>query len=233
MKKRLVLLPFIGAFLLAGCELQIGSLHIGGDKKSNNEAEKQTQPEGEGQKQEGEKEGEGEGTKVEDFVLDFTDPAWKDDQVTPYISETDDMGVLKTFTYQDMEFNDVGCYASAGYNGASNYLMMKNTKYGSSKDQYSTVPAFFGNKTAFDQPIKKVEVQVEGSSSSANCIYRVAIGKAAVAEPVTSGGATGKKGQTFSTTSTDKDAFYFSVSTNKTSDGKIYNGQLLKVTVSF
>ena len=50
MKKRLVLLPFIGAFLLAGCELQIGSLHIGGDKKSNKEAEKQTQPEGEGQK---------------------------------------------------------------------------------------------------------------------------------------------------------------------------------------
>lgn len=219
MKKRLFLLPLIGGFMLAGCELQIGSWHIGGDKNK------------EEQKQEEKKEGEQE-QKTDDVVLDFTDTSWKDDSVTPYIADTD-MGVMKSFTYEGIEYNDVGCYASAGYNGAPNYLMMKNTKYGASKDQFATVPAFFGNKTAFRKPIKKVEVQVEGSSSSGNTIYRVVIGKAAAEAAVTTGGATGKKGQTFSTTSTDSDAFYFSVSTNKTSDGKIYNGQLVKVTVSF
>ena len=219
MNKKLILLPIIGGFLLAGCELQIGNLHIGGKKKTDNTDS--------GQKEEEKKEDAG-GT----LVLDFQDTTWKDESITPYIAVTD-MGVMKSFTYEGIEYNDVGCYASAGYNGAANYLMMKNTKYGESKDQYSKVPAFFGNKTAFKNPIKKVEVVVEGSSSSANTIYRVAIGTSAVEAPVTEGGATGKKGQTFSTTSTDANAFYFSVSTNKTADGKIYNGQIYKVTVTF
>ena len=222
MKKRLLALPLIGCFMLAGCEFQIGNLHIGGkdNKKQDDSGQNQSGDQG------------GSGSQAETLVLDFTDTSWKDDSVTPYIADTD-MGVMKSFTYEGIEYNDVGCYASTGYNGAPNYLMMKNTKYGAKKDEFSTVPAFFGNKTAFDKPIKKVEVEVEGSSSSGNTIYRVAIGKAAVEAPVTEGGATGKKGQTFSTTSTDANAYYFSVSTNKTSDGKIYNGQLVKVTVTF
>ena len=40
-KKSLLFFPILGAFLLAGCELQIGSLHIGG--KKNNEPEQQEQ----------------------------------------------------------------------------------------------------------------------------------------------------------------------------------------------
>ena len=42
-KKSLLILPILGAFLLAGCELQIGSLHIGG--KKNNEPEQQQEQE--------------------------------------------------------------------------------------------------------------------------------------------------------------------------------------------
>ena len=166
-------------------------------------------------------------------VLDFTDTVWKDEKITPYISAEEDMGVLKTFTYQDIVYNDIGCYADVGYNGAPNYLMMKNTKYGADKKQYATSYAMIGNKTPFSSPIKKVEVVVEGTNSSGNTIYRVNIGTSAVTSAVTSGGATGKKGETITETSSASDAYYFSVSTNATSDGKIYNGQIVSVTIHF
>lgn len=168
-----------------------------------------------------------------DVVLDFTDTSWKDNKVTPYINAEKDMGKLYTFTYQGITYNDIGCYASAGYQGAPNYLMMKNTGYGADKKQYATSYAFIGNQTAFTSPIKKVEVVIEGTNSSGNTIYRVNIGTSAATSAVSTGGETGKKGQTITVTSTDSNAYYFSISTNATSDNKIYNGQLVKVTVSF
>lgn len=202
MKKSIFLLPLLAAGLaLTGC---------GDDKKDDPS---------------------GGGDSGEQVVLDFTDTSWKDNKITPYISETD-MGVLKNFTYEGIEYNDIGCYASNGYDGAPNYLMMKNTKYGADKKQYATVYAMFGNKTAFSKPIKKVEVEIEGTSSSASTLYRVNIGTSAVESAVTTGGKTGSKGQTITETSSDSGAYYFSVSTNAV-DGKIYNGQLVKVTISF
>lgn len=213
MKKSLFLLPLLASLALVGCGKKDGE----SDNKGGN----------------GGNGGNGGGEGENSLVLDFTDTVWKDERITPYISAEEDMGVLKSFTYEDIVYNDIGCYASAGYDGAPNYLMMKNTKYGAKKDQYATVPAFFGNKTPFSSPIKKVTVEVEGSSSSGNTIYRVNIGSSEMTSAQTSGGATGSKGQTFSTTSTASDAYYFSVSTNKTADNKIYNGQLVSVTIEF
>ncbi|MBQ0008733.1 MAG: hypothetical protein KBS97_00405 [Firmicutes bacterium] len=202
MKKSLFLLPLLAALTLCGCK----------DDKDP---------------------GKDDPSGGDSIVLDFTDPTWKDSKVFPYIGD-DDIGALKTFTYEGIEYNDIGCYASAGYQGAPNYLMMKN-KYGDkdnptyAKDgQY----AMFGNKTAFSKPIKKVEVVVEGSSSSGNTVYRVNISSSAATSAVSDGGQTGSKGQTFSVSSEESDAYYFSVSTNS-KDNKIYNGQLVKVTVSF
>ena len=69
MNKKLILLPLIGGFLLAGCELQIGSLHIGGKKNSNsNSNSEQQQPSGD-------QGGEQQKTSS-DVVLDFEESFW-------------------------------------------------------------------------------------------------------------------------------------------------------------
>lgn len=230
MKKSLFLLPLLASFALAGCEFTIGgkTITLGGNKTQ--QGGNNTQQGGNNTDNGGNGGGNTGGSQV---VLDFTDTSWKDDKVTPYIDSKTDMGVIKSFEYEGITYNDVGCYASAGYSGAPNYLMMKNTKYGENADQYATVCAFVGNKTAFSSPIKKVTVVVEGTNSSGNTIYRVNIGTSEITAAPTTGGATGGKGQTFSTTSTDSKAYYFSVSTNKTSDGKVYNGQIVSITIDF
>ena len=247
MKKRLILLPLVGGLLLSGC-----TFTIFGKKITLFEKDEQSSGSGDGS---GKQSTDGSGTTPAtsdpgrvsteggtisgditvgegDFVLDFTDSSWKDDQITPYISATEDKGVLKDFTYQNMEFNDMGCYANKDNDG-NRYLMMKNTGYGEGKNEYATgTPAFIGNKTPFTKPIKKVQLEINGASSSANTIYRVAISTKAPTLAITEKGITGQKGQKIYTTFDDAEAYYFSVSTNANS-GKSYNGQILKVVVSF
>jgi len=223
--KKLFLLPLFAALALTGCN--IGGKDSGG---GGSEPGGDVDPEGGG----GGGGGASGGGSVSDkeVVLDFTSSYWSDNKVTPYISNTE-MGALKDFSYGGTTYNDVGCYASKGYNGGTNYLMMKNTKYGEAKDQFAEDPAYISNRTAFAKAIKKVKVEVEGESSSGNTIYRVNIGTSEYTAAVTEGGQTGKKGQTIELVSNDANAHYFAVSTNKTAEGKIYNGQLLKVTISF
>ena len=169
-------------------------------------------------------------------VLDFTDTSWKDEQITPYV--TGEAGKMYTFTFGGLEYNDIGCFASRGYNdGDPNYLMMKNKDY-ESGDKYgngnwSNKPAFIGNAEPFDKPIKKVIVEV-GSGSSGNTLYRASIHTKAQEECAASGGFTAQgAGTTFYTETTSSEGYYFTVSTNKNSEGKLYNGQIFKVTVSF
>ena len=234
MKKGLILLPMLSGLLLSGCQFTIFGKTIKLFEKDNKE-EKQS-GDNSGGNQGGDQGGSGQGGGMVGNVLtlDFTDTYWKDNKVTPYIGN-DEPGEMKSFTFNDMEYNDVGCYASS-YNGDS-YLMMKNTGYTADETAapsgYAAKCAFFGNKTAFSSPIKKVELQINGGSSSANTIYRVNIGTSAFEEAQTEGGASGKKGQTINTTSSDSNAYFFAISTNKTADNKTYNGQILKVVVTF
>jgi len=166
------------------------------------------------------------------LVLDFTDSHWKTNKTLPYI-DADKCGEVLEFTYEGIKYNDQGCFQQT-YNNSS-YLMMKNTKYtgGDQKSGFATYPAFIGNAEPFAKPIKKVIVEVEGSSSSDSTIYRATIHTEPQTVAATAGGYVGAKGNTFYTETTSDQGYYFTVSTNKTSDGKSYNGQVLKVTISF
>lgn len=230
MNKRLVLLPLLGGFLLSGCTFTLFGKTIKLFEKDNKEQKEENKDSGDNKGGEQQQE-ETSGGHLNDseLLMDFTDSSWKNDRVFPYVGS--DAPELLSFEFAGLEFNDVGCYASS-YN-EEYYVMMKN-KYGDSNSPtyFKDQPAFISNKTALPKPIKKVELTINGGSSSGNTVYRVAIGTSEFTSAATEGGATGKKGQTISTTSTDSSAFYFSVSTNVDND-KIYNGQILKVKVSF
>jgi len=234
MKKRLLLLPLVGGLLLSGCTFTLFghefSLFEGNNQNSQKKDDKDTTPSGDTTPTVK----KGWTFSDSEFVFDFSSPDWKDNSVTPYISKTEDKDVVKNFTVKDgtneYAFNDVGCYANT-YDGEY-YLMMKNTKYGEDEKQYADVPAFISNKTAMPKAIKKLTVVVNGGSSSASAVYRIAIGNQEYTTTVTEGGKTGGKGQTIVLESNASDAFYFAVCTNKNA-GKSYNGQILKVTVGF
>ena len=234
MKKGLILLPMLGGLLLSGCQFTIFGKTIKLFEKDNKEEKGSNEGSNNNQGGNENESTSGGGMKDNVLTLDFSDSYWKDEKVTPYIGN-DEPGEMKSFEFVGMEYNDVGCYASA-YSG-DYYLMMKNTGYTADETNapngYATNLAFFGNKNAFSKPIKKVEVQINGGSSSGNTIYRVNIGTSAFESAPTDGGASGKKGQTISTTSSDSGAYYFAVSTNRTSDNKTYNGQIKKVVVTF
>ena len=249
MKKGLFLLPLAGALVLSGCTFTLFGKTITLFEKKEESGGSGSGGSGSGGSGGGGGGGSTERTSAgqevstggakssttassDAVVLDFTQSTWKDDQSTPYVS-ADECGELLSFTYEGIEYTDQGCYANT-YSG-SYYLMMKNTKYtgGEQTSGYAKYPAFIGNKDPFDKPIKKVIVEVEGSSSSANTVYRASIHTEPQEVAATSGGFTGGKGDTFYTETTSDEGYYFTVSTNKTSDGKSYNGQVLKVTISF
>ena len=69
-KKSLLFFPILGAFLLAGCEFQIGSLHIGG--KKNNEPEQQQQEQKQDDQQSGDQGGNEGGGTIPDVLQHST-----------------------------------------------------------------------------------------------------------------------------------------------------------------
>ena len=213
MKKSLILLPLLGGFLLASCELQIGNLHIGGKKKADNSSES------------GEKEQE---QKSDDVVLDFTESFWKDDQVTPYV---EDNTTLYTFNYNDITYNDKGCFASV-YNDV-HWLMMKN-KWTDGKVEEGESFAFIGNQTGYAKAIKSVDVEVSPQTGGVDFV--VAFGSTAFETSSTSGAkkytATASKQATFSATCSDGSK-YFSISATKDVGQYRKNGGIAKITIHF
>ena len=169
------------------------------------------------------------------IVFDFTNQSLKDGQIFPYV--TGEAGKLYEFEYGGYKYNDIGCFVSTGYQGAPNYLMMKNKDY-SEGDKYgdgnwSNKPAFIGNKTPFAKPIKKVIVTIN-AGSSANAFYRATIHTQPQTECAKSGGFTcNSPGDTFYTETTSSEGYYFTISTNKNSSDKLYNGQISKLIISF
>ena len=247
MKKSLFLLPLLGGFLLASCQFTIFGKTITLFEKESSETggkgsgDKTPSGDDEGGKTDRGQEVSTGGAKAtaeasaDAIVFDFTDTELKDSQVFPYV--TGEAGKLYEFTYGDHTYNDMGCFVSNGYQGAPNYLMMKNKDYDSG-DKYgdgnwSNKPAFIGNKTPFDKPIKKVIVTINAGSSS-NAFYRATIHTKPQEEYVTEGGFTcTSPGDTFYTETTSSEGYYFTISTNKNSSGKLYNGQLSKLIISF
>ena len=220
MNKKLILLPIIGGFLLAGCELQIGSLHIGGKKNSNNNS-------GSEQQQEEQKQQEDQKTST-DVVLDFEESFWKDDSVTPYVENGTN---LYTFDYEGITYNDRGCFASV-YN-ETHWLMMKN-KWDTAKVTENEKFAFIGNKTSYGKAIKSIEVKV--SKQTGGVDFVVAFGSSAFEDSSTSGAkkytATASTEATFTASCTDGSQ-YFSISATKAVGADKKNGGIAKITIHF
>ena len=222
MNKKLILLPLIGGFLLAGCELQIGSLHIGGKKNSNSNSNSEQQEQNqEGQKQE-------EQNASSDVVLDFEESFWKDDSITPYVENGT---TLYTFDYEGITYNDRGCFASV-YN-ETHWLMMKN-KWDTNKVTENEKFAFIGNKTSYGKAIKSIDVKV--SKQTGGVDFVVAFGSSAFEDSSTSGAkkysATASTEATFSASCTDGSQ-YFSISATKAVGADKKNGGIAKITIHF
>ena len=222
MNKKLILLPLIGGFLLAGCELQIGSLHIGGKKNSNSNSNSEQQ-----QQPSGDQGGEQQKTSS-DVVLDFEESFWKDDSVTPYVENGT---TLYTFDYEGITYNDRGCFASV-YN-ETHWLMMKN-KWTDGQVAEGEGFAFIGNKTSYGKAIKSIDVKV--SKQTGGVDFVVAFGSSAFEDSSTSGAkkysATASKEATFSASCTDGSQ-YFSISATKSVGDYRKNGGIAKITIHF
>ena len=205
MKKGLFLLPLLGGFLLAGCQITIGNKTFKFFEKDEKKEPGGDEPAG----------GGGE------YVIDF---GAHEVEVDSYVSLDSDM----TFSHNGIDFAGVGCYDT------DSYFMMRNAKDGS----YSTKFAYFCNTTPFDKPVKEAIVTLNtGTGVSTNTVMRVNILTSAATAAVESGGGQGSASQTavveINTTSTDKNAYYVAVSTNISSSGKRYNGQITKLVVKF
>ena len=217
MNKKLILLPLIGGFLLAGCELQIGSLHIGGKKNNNSNSEQKEEQKQEEQQQ-----------TSTDVVLDFEESFWKDDSVTPYVENGTN---LYTFDYEGITYNDRGCFASV-YN-ETHWLMMKN-KWVDGQVQEGEGFAFIGNKTSYGKAIKSIDVKV--SKQTGGVDFVVAFGSTAFENSSTNGAkkysAAASTEANFSATCTDGSQ-YFSISATKSVGDYRKNGGIAKITIHF
>ena len=241
MKKRTLLLPLLAGFLLASCEINVFGkvIKLGKDETSDTGSGTGTGGGGGGAgggggggtvtpSTDGGGSPGGVGTLddleigADDFVMDFSvgdKIICTNSSGDTFINVDDDM----TFTYDDVEFSGCGCY------DAGAYFMMK------SKD--GSKLAYFGNTTPFSSPIKEAIVVLNsGDSISTNTVYRVNINKAPATVAFTTGGQQGSASKeanvTLKATSTDSDAYYFSVATNLKGSSK-YNGQVVKVVLKF
>ena len=217
MKKGLFLLPLVGGLLLSGCTMNLFGKQINIKLPWEKESSDSSESGGDDKKKEGE--------YVE---LDFTDPSWSDNQITPYVK---DNTTLLSFTYESVDYNDKGCFATS-YDG-SYYLAMKN-KWVDGKVEENEEFAFIGNSTSYGKAIKSVEVEV--SQQTGGVMFVVAFGKSAFTTSQTSGAksysAASSKSAKFTATCSDGSQ-YWSISATKNVGDWRKNGALAKVTIYF
>lgn len=123
-----------------------------------------------------------------------------------------------------MAIMSLDCFASSGYDGGPNYLMMRNKTKSGEDWAGPNGAAFIGNCVALGT-ISKVEI-TRGASASASQRYYVTFGSSLDTAPASSG--TELEGTGDSATNTTSGMTFFKVTTkDKTKNGQIQN---LKVT---
>ncbi len=156
----------------------------------------------------------GEHTITFDFDANYTTykPAF------PYVSA--DTGLVGIYL-DGMAIMTNGCWASQGYNGGANYLMMKN------KDGFADAngASFIGNCVALGT-ISKVEI-TRGASASTSQRYYVTFGSSLDTAPASSG--TELEGTGDSATNATSGMTFFKVTTKD----KAKNGQLQNLKVTY
>lgn len=239
MKKSLILIP-LAAMVLAGCT--IGGSKSSGKKKKSSSVSDSAQVSGSKQSGTSTSQGGGgggggttvtpgpslptehdasfapnmtAGEHVITFDFDANYTTYK--AAFPYVSA--DTGLVGIYL-DGMAVMTNGCWASQGYNGGANYLMMKN------KDGFADAngASFIGNCVALGT-ISKVEI-TRGASASTAQRYYVTFGSSLDTAPASSG--TELEGTGDSATNTTSGMTFFKVTTkDKTKNGQIQN---LKVT---
>ena len=240
MKKSLILIP-LAALVLAGCT--IGGSKSSGKKKKSSSVSDSAQVSGSKQSGTSTSQGGGGGgggttvtpgpslptehdasfapnmtagehTITFDFDANYT--TYK--AAFPYVST--DTGLVGLHL-DGMAVMTNGCWASQGYNGGANYLMMKN------KDGYSDAngAAFIGNCVALGT-ISSVTI-TRGASASTAQRYYVTFGSSLDTTPATAG--TELEGTGDTATNTTSGATFFKVTTKD----KTKNGQIQSLTVTY
>lgn len=208
MKKSLFLLPLLAAFALCGCGDNGGGGSGGGGGGSGG----------------GGGGGGGGGESGSVITLDFTDPMWKDEKITPFVKNNDE---VLTFTYDDITYNDAGCYASV-YNDTY-WLMMKN-KWEDGKVTENDSFAFFGNVDSYGSAIEKVVVTTSKQGGAVD-LY-VDFGDEAFDSFSCSGTKKSVNSSEITFTATNKgDSEYFAITAGKAVGEYRKNGGIAKVEI--
>ncbi len=174
--------------------------------------------------------GQGGEVDVDSFALDFTDTKYKDDKIFPYIENND----ITQFSMAGFTWNDRGAYASAGYDGAPNYVMLNNKKYGRPDG------SFIGNSDKFVKTITAISITTPATGSSGNAEYALIASASKEIKALTDGDVVKEeKGGNSKTISATLDASkgykYFAIFAKFDStkaDDKQYNGQLAALSVT-
>lgn len=237
MKKSLILLP-LTAMLLSACALLPG----GGGKKSSSSASGSASGSGSNPSQSSGQSGGGGGgggggdvdlpTAHQDsfasnmtageHTLTFDFNANYEDYKAEFPYVTIDTGLIGIYL-DGMAVMSNNCFASAGYQGGANYLMMRNKK-DSEKWADANGSAFIGNCVALGT-ISKVEL-TRGDSASTEQKYYVTFSDSLDTNPASSG--TELSGTGDSATNSESGKTFFKITTkDKGKNGQI---KLLKVT---
>ena len=228
MKKKLFLLPLIGGLLLSGCtiklfgkEINIGKKDSGGDSSTPTDTTDDSEE-------------TGGGMKGDTLIMNFTSSYWKDEKVFPRVEDNE---TLCNFTFDNVKYNDKGCYASVYTDedsGETNrWLMMKN-KWVDGKVAEGEEFAFIGNAASYGKAIKSIDVEVSPQTGGVDFI--VAFGSSAFTVGPTSGAkkysATASTKASFSATCSDGSQFW-AISATRPVNQYRKNGGIAKITVHF
>lgn len=238
MKKSLILIP-LAALVLAGCT--IGGSKSSGKKKKSSSVSDSAQVSGSkasGTSASGGGGGGGTTTTPEPTLPTEHDASFAPNMTAgehtvtfdfdanyttykaefPYVST--DTGLVGLHL-DGMAVMSNGCWASQGYNGGANYLMMKN------KDGYADAngAAFIGNCVALGT-ISSVTI-TRGASASTAQKYYVTFGSTLDTAPATAG--TELEGTGDTATNTTSGATFFKITTKD----KTKNGQIQSLTVTY
>jgi len=219
MKKGLFLLPLMASFVLAGCEFSVfgTTFKFGENNKTENKQEDNNNND----------QGGNGGGNTNSVVLDFTVSTWKDEQITPYVS---DNTTLQTFEYEGITYNDKGSFVNSYQDNY--YLMMKN-KWTDGKVEEDEEFAFIGNADSYGKAIKSIDVEV--SKQTGAVTFVVAFGGSAFTVSSTTGTTktvSSSSSVKFTATNTDSSQ-YWSLSATRAVGEYRKNGGIAKVTINF